>query len=112
MTFGKLQIKQTNQLPLDLIEAEGLILGRIVFGNVAIAFCAIGRMKTTNDTGFTQIEISTLSARQVDLIGSDTSSFEQFNRHMQEETGLRMVLKLGDHISVHGDSTSLTPPNS
>jgi len=89
-------IQPADEFPTDLSEAEILVIGRLTFSDVAIAFCAIGSAKISDSTNLKKIQIGHLNARQIEMIDLEKLSFEEFNKDMQDETALRMILRLED----------------
>ena len=83
-----------DRLPFEGAATEALLIGRCIFDAQAIAFCVIV-VATVQSSGTTKrFEISTFRVREITAIASDEPAFNQFEKAMQEETGLGLVMKL------------------
>lgn len=92
-----IKISVVDGFPMDLHEVEALIMGRILFAHNAIAFCAIGQVTISDGEQSKTLTVGEVALRQVDLIGGEDEDYQQFDLDMQDETALRIVLKLGNY---------------
>jgi len=95
ISVTSLKIKPTREFPPDLFETEALLIGRLVFHSAAIAFCAMCALKISGDADLKEVEVTQLKPREIDFIGLEQSSLEDFQKDMQAETGLGLMLQLG-----------------
>ncbi len=89
-------IEATDAFPEELNASELLVIGRMVFSQSQIAFCAIGDTTISGEKPHKVFSIAGLNLRQLDLLDADLSSYEDFENGMQDETALKVVLKLED----------------
>lgn len=94
MSLDPVKFMPENIFPPDLAITEVLIVGRVPFSSRAIAYCAVGVADITDEADLKVIKINNIKARQISLIGLDTISFDEFDKDMQAETSLRLVLKI------------------
>jgi hypothetical protein len=93
MTVDPIVIKPLGPLPSDLKTAEMLAIGRITMSNHAIAFCVLGTCRLDHNVGTVTLSMSDLSLREVAVLDTDAESFAEFNREMQDNTGVRLVVR-------------------
>jgi hypothetical protein len=74
---------------------EALIFVRLVFCESAVAFCALGSVAIPPGANVGKLHVSRFSAGEIALIGLSSQAAEQFEKQMEDETGIRLIFRLG-----------------
>ena len=89
------KFKAIEEFSGELMKTEGLLIGRMVFDNEAIAFAAVSRVDILNAETIQELRLTQFSLRQVSAIAPNDDAFSEFERDMKSETALNLVIRFG-----------------
>lgn len=80
----------------DIPDTEALVIGKMDFASCAIAYSATADVAISRSEGSMIFKTDNLQPRQIELIDLGQEEFDAFAQQMQDELGLRLVIKPGD----------------